>query len=149
MAGSDHPVISPPSTPQRRTASPTKRQRLHDDVFDDDEATPRAPFPMLPPPKPSTGDTSSPGKTSGNSSPTKESSGRRSKSSIRNLSSFSHAPVTIHPQNFVEPRNDAVLPEELADMVDIVSRFARGNKVVASHLRVSGPLHMHITYSAV
>lgn len=143
MAGSDRAAFSPASTPQR-TASPPKRQRLDDDVFGDDEATPRAQFPMLPPPRPPACSCSSPSKSSGissptkNSSPTKKSSGRKSKNSspVKNLSSFAYTPVTIQAQNFARPGKDIELPEALADMVDVISRYGRGIRVVSSKLRV-------------
>jgi hypothetical protein len=148
MAASGRAVFPPPATPQRRTTSPNKRQRALDDVFgdndDDDDVTPRPQYAMLPPPRPMpppspvAGSCTSPSKSSSCSSPTKGSGSKSKKSSpVKNLAHFAHTPVTIQGKSFAQPGKGFALPEALADMVDIISRQARGNRVVSCSMRVS------------
>jgi hypothetical protein len=160
MAASGRANFAPPATPPRRTASPNKRQRALSDVFGDeevdDDTTPRPQFAMLPPPRPilprpvfqlppppaspAANSCSSPSKSSGLSSPTKESGGESQRSGpAKNLTPFAHTPVTIKGQNFARPRDGVELPEALADMVDVISRLARGLRVVSQLRRVSSP----------
>jgi hypothetical protein len=172
MAASSRTTFEPPATPPRRTTSPTKRQRALSDVFGDEDgggdhnATPRPQFAMVPPARPmfsmmppaspAAFSSSSVSRSSGRSSPTKKSGGEESMKSgpAKHLTPFAHTPVTIKGKNLARPGDGVELPSALAGMVGVISRHARGLRVVSHVLRVKFirnpfffPLDIHFAQS--
>jgi hypothetical protein len=139
MAGSARVIFPPPSTPQRRAASPPKRPRLdEDDVFAGADATPRSPLAMPPPPSPALRGRSSPSKQSSRSSTTKTESSQPSKASspAKNVAALAIRSDPIELQSFVNPAEGVVMPLELADMLKDIRNNAYGRGVVSDAMKV-------------